>query len=383
MIPSNLKDVLKIFNSHLLSRFIGAALVVALLFKSVDLLAEYSVLFSATQLIGLIFKFGFSQKVYRDTVEDYRVGETTLRKYNSIIYFLSFLVLLYLIKFEVNYIFISSILIAYSSVRCAYLLGCGFIKTSIFLEFTLPIMSIMFLLIIDVNDDIAFVILLGYLPSFLYILFLSSGDNKFGIILNTKNDYKSSFYFLFSGLTQQVNSHFAILILGQSVNNEIVSAVRVAQVMATPLQLINVSFATNFQKVAQGDPFHENRKYEWQYISIALLSTLVMNIAAILSLPYVLDTSKPIALITVFFGCFSAIYVLRVLLKFSDTRLIIKKQESIIFLFNAVISLVCITGGYIFAVSALPIPSYVMFNLGPLLLCLFSLIAIRSHRSNV
>ena len=50
------------------------------------------------------------------------------------------------------------------------------------------------------------------------------------------------------------------------------------------------------------------------------------------------DTS----LVTLFFVCFSIIYVFRVLLKFSDTRLIINRQEKIIFIFNVIIALVCV-----------------------------------------
>ena len=378
-----LSSVFLLFHSHLLSRCLGAGLVVVLFYYDTNLLAEYSILFSSTQVIGLVFKAGFSQKVYRDTVENELLGGNTLKKFNTFYYIFVLLVSVYIYFYELNYVLIASLLLAFSSVRCAHLLGCGQVRTSIFLEYSLPIISIIFVILTGLVDEIELIIMLGYVPSVLFLVLKNKDFDFYTVMSNNFNDYKSSFYFLYSAVIQQLNTHLTILLFGSGFSNEIVSSVRMSQVIATPLQLLNVSFATNFQRIAKGEPEYENVKYEAQYMLLALSVTGIMNAITLIIIPNFIDISDELVMSFKFFAFFSLLYFLRVFLKFSDTRLIIRRKENLIFLFNLFISILCLFGGFLFTSNALAYPAFIMFNSVPLFLGICSFLHIRYFQAHV
>ena len=363
-----MKTTLEIFTSHILARSLGALLILYLYLYDEKLLAIYSVKFSTLHIFALIVKFGFGQKIFRDSTSDLKSGAVSLRKYNSFFYTFIILSIIVNIIFPSPIISLTVMMIAFSSVRFAYLMGCGKMKIAIFLEFTLPIIIIFILIFFRVINNIEHILFAAYLPSFFMVVFLLG---KFDYIRSERinaSDIWSGTYFFLSSLTSQLNSHIVILLFNSNFTYEYVSNVRLAQVLATPLQLVNVSFATAFQKLANGDYKFVDAKYEKKYLMTGFLMTLIIFTLLLISQHFNFYSNVNYELILQFFIAFVSLYLIRILFRFSDTRLLIAQREDLIFKFNFIITIIILLFGSLLSFAELPLAAFICLNIAPLLL---------------
>jgi hypothetical protein len=149
---------------------------------------------------------------------------------------------------------------------------------------------------------------------------------------------------------------------------EYVSNVRLVQVLATPLQLVNVSFATAFQKLANGDHKFVDVNYEKSYLMTGFLVAIIVFISLLISQHFNFYFSINYPLIMQFFIAFVSLYLIRILFRFSDTRVIIAQREDLIFKFNFIITIIILLCGGLLSFAKLPLAAYISFNLAPLLL---------------
>jgi O-antigen/teichoic acid export membrane protein len=359
-----------IFTSHALARALGALLVLYLYVYDEKLLAEYSVKFSTLHIAALILKFGFAQKIFRDSSANLKSGIVTLRKYNTLFCFLFVFVLLTNFVFLSFIVWLTVMIIAFSSVRFAYLMGCGKVKTSILFEFTVPVIITFTLIFFRIIETIEYILFIAYIPSFFAAFFLLRKSEYVGIERLTIKDLQSGMYFFLSSLTQQLNSHIVILLFNANFTYEYVSNIRLVQVFATPMQLVNVSFATAFQKLAKGEYRYVDVNYENRYLMVGFLVSMTVLSFVLFSQYLNLYVDANYELIKPFFISFLALYLIRIIFKFSDTRIIIAKREDLIFKFNFIITIIICIFGLYFSLAGLPLAAYICFNLAPLLLAI-------------
>lgn len=363
-----MKKTFEIFTSHALARSLGALLILYLYLYDEKLLAIYSVKFSTLHIFALIVKFGFAQKIFRDSASDLKSGAVTLRKYNALFYTFIIPIVLVNIIFPSPIISLTVMMIAFSSVRFAYLMGSGRMKIAIFLEFSLPIFITLILITFRVTNNIEHILFVAYFPSFFTVLFLLG---KFDYIRSERinaSDIRSGTYFFLSSFTSQLNTHIVILLFNANFTYEYVSNVRLVQVLATPLQLVNVSFATAFQKLANGDYKFVDVNYEKSYLMTGFLVTLIVLISILISQHFNFYFNINYPLIMQFFIAFVSLYLIRILFRFSDTRVIIAQREDLIFKFNFIITIIILLCGGLLSFAKLPLAAYISFNLAPLLL---------------
>jgi len=363
-----LKNTFEIFTSHALARALGALLILYLYLYDEKLLAVYSVKFSTLHIFALIVKFGFAQKIFRDSASDLKCGAVSLRKYNALFYTFIIPIVLVNIIFPSPIISLTVMMIAFSSVRFAYLMGSGRMKIAIFFEFSLPIFITLILITFRVTNNIEHILFVAYFPSFFTVMFLLW---KFDFIRTERinaSDIRSGTYFFLSSLTSQLNTHIVILLFNANFTYEYVSNVRLVQVLATPLQLVNVSFATAFQKLANGDYKFVDVNYEKSYLMTGFLVTLIVFISLLISQHFNFYFSINYPLIMQFFIAFVSLYLIRILFRFSDTRVIIAQREDLIFKFNFIITIIILLCGGLLSFAKLPLAAYISFNLAPLLL---------------
>ena len=363
-----MKRTFEIFTSHSLARALGASLILYLYLYDERLLAEYSVAFSIIQISALILKFGFGQKIFRDSAANLESGAVSLRKYNTLFYIFVIAVLLVNVIFPSLIISLTAIMVAFSSVRCAYLMGHGRMKIAIFLEFSLPMLIISLLIFSQVIDDIDHMLFVAYLPSFFTVIFLLAKPDYFRSERINASDIRSGGNFFLSSLTQQLNSHIVILLFNANFTHEYVSNVRLVQVLVTPMQLVNVSFATAYQKLANGDCTFVDRNYEKIYVITGLAVTLIVFAILLISQHFNSYYDVDNELLVKFLMAFSLFYLIRLLFRFADTRLIIAKREDLIFKFNFIIAIIILASGSYMCVVGLPLAAYIFFNMAPLLL---------------
>ena len=363
-----MKKTFEIFTSHALARSLGAFLILYLYLYDEKLLAIYSVKFSTLHIFALILKFGFAQKIFRDSASDLKSGAVSLRKYNALFYTFIIPIVLVNVIFPSPIISLTVMMIAFSSVRFAYLMGSGRMKIAIFLEFSLPIFITLILITFRVNNNIEHILFIAYFPSFFTVLFLLG---KFDYIRSERinaSDMRSGTYFFLSSLTSQLNTHIVILLFNANFTYEYVSNVRLVQVLVTPLQLVNVSFATAFQKLANGDYKFVDVNYEKSYLMTGFLVTLIVFISILISQYFNFYFNINYPLIMQFFIAFVSLYLIRILFRFSDTRVIIAQREDLIFKFNFIITIIILLCGGLLSFAKLPLAAYISFNLAPLLL---------------
>lgn len=363
-----MKKPFEIFTSHALARALGALLILYLYLYDEKLLAVYSVKFSTLHIFALIVKFGFAQKVFRDSASDLKSGAASLRKYNALFYTFIIPIVLVNIIFPSPIISLTVMMIAFSSVRFAYLMGSGRMKIAIFFEFSLPIFITLILITFRVTNNIEHILFVAYFPSFFTVMFLLW---KFDFIRTERinaSDIRSGTYFFLSSLTSQLNTHIVILLFNAAFTYEYVSNVRLVQVLATPLQLVNVSFATAFQKLANGDHKFVDVNYEKSYLMTGFLVAIIVFISLLISQHFNFYFSINYPLIMQFFIAFVSLYLIRILFRFSDTRVIIAQREDLIFKFNFIITIIILLCGGLLSFAKLPLAAYISFNLAPLLL---------------
>lgn len=363
-----MKIAFEIFTSHALARALGALLILYLYLYDEKLLAVYSVKFSTLQIFALIVKFGFAQKIFRDSASDLKSGAVSLRKYNALFYTFIIPIVLVNIIFPSPIISLTIMMIAFSSVRFAYLMGSGRIKIAIFFEFSLPVFITFILIFFRVTNNIEHILFAAYSPSFFTVLFLLG---KFDYIRSQRinlSDIRSGTYFFLSTLTSQLNTHIVILLFNANFTYEYVSNIRLVQVLVTPLQLVNVSFAAAFQKLANGDYKFVDVNYGKRYLMAGFSVTLIMFVLLLFGQYFNFYPNINYSLLVQFYIAFASLYLIRILFKFSDTRVIIGQREDLIFKFNFIITIIILLCGSLLSSAQLPLAAYISFNLAPLLL---------------
>lgn len=373
-----MKVVVEIFTSHALARALGAGLVLYLYSVDQRLLALYSVEFANLQLIAFAVKFGFTQKVFRDSSRTLEAGLLTLTKFNTIFYCSACIAIISQLAFGFSVTALTVFALGYSSVRYAYLTAAGRPKIAIFFEFTLPIILIFLLLYFHVFEKITYILFFSYLPTLLASLVLLPKWRFIKASSIATSDLSSSAYFFFSSLTQQLNSYIIILLFNSYFSYEYVANVRLLQVLVTPLQLVNVTFAMVFQRLAKGDWQFNDLDYNKKYVLLATALTLILMISLHISKAYNFYSADYNILVP-FFTYFIFLYLFRVCFFFSDTRLVIAKKEDLIFRFNVFASLFVCGAGFLFALTNKPTATYVTFNLAPLLLSVSCYLWIKGH----
>lgn len=362
-----MKAILDIFTSHVVARVAGAALVIYLYAVDQQLLAAYSVTFASLHLLSYFVKFGFAQKVFRDSAASLDAGEDTLKKFNSVWYFFGCAAITSSPLFSSPVIIFVSLVVGFSSVRYAFLTGAGRLKTAIFFEFTLPMVLIFTLFYFQLFRSVEEVLLFAYIPGAVASMLLLPRAEFLKPATVSLADLKSGAFFLLSALTQQLNSYVVILLFNANFSFEVVSNLRLVQVLVTPMQLVNVSFSIAFQKLANGNWRLADSKFNMNYIIFGVL-TAVVTVLLLSAFQHYDIYAANYPQIWQFFICFLGLYSFRILFFFADTRLIIARKEDLIFRINFLISVLICVVGMVFSYAKLPALTYLIFNSGPLLL---------------
>ena len=367
--------IISILISSAMSRILNVLLIFYLYKISPIILAEYAQSFAVMQISAVVFKFGCGPKVYRAAIRSSESGLNEIRRHNYVL-FASLIPLVMLLLFNVSYAWeiLACYCMAFISTRSIFLLARKIPYLGMTTEFLIPTSCMLFFIIIFNMTNFALVMLVATVPSFLILcIFTSEMSGQFRILNWERKDFFSTLNFIWIATTQQMNSNLAILIFAFFFDPAMVAYLRISQTLATPLMLINSSFATEFQRRYTLQNYFIDNKFKIYFIllvtTVTLLSFILIYYWPIMEVWFEIKVLAPQSL--ELFFIFVILNFIKMWFFFPDTEMIARKREDLIGITYFWVAILCLILATLFGYFANVFLTFIMLNSAPILIVVY------------